>query len=141
MVRKKIDNRIRVLIENGVKLGHRTLFAIVGDKGRDQVCTKLKQNCSHKSTSGRDSPPHARQSRSQSTSLGPVVLQERTGLQQPPQETHETPPAQNSSRQTQRQRRRPLRAFPLLNQNPLLLLLRNTQDLRKHVRHVRAPRF
>ncbi|XP_044254594.1 RNA cytidine acetyltransferase [Tribolium madens] len=37
MVRKKIDNRIRVLIENGVKLGHRTLFAIVGDKGRDQV--------------------------------------------------------------------------------------------------------
>lgn len=37
MVRKKIDNRIRVLIENGVKLGHRTLFVIVGDKGRDQV--------------------------------------------------------------------------------------------------------
>lgn len=37
MVRKKIDNRVRVLIENGVKLGHRTLFVIVGDKGRDQV--------------------------------------------------------------------------------------------------------
>ncbi|KAK9701714.1 tRNA(Met) cytidine acetyltransferase TmcA, N-terminal [Popillia japonica] len=37
MVRKKIDNRIRVLIENGVKLGHRTLFLIVGDKGKDQV--------------------------------------------------------------------------------------------------------
>lgn len=37
MVRKKIDNRIRVLIENGVKEGHRTLFAVVGDKGRDQV--------------------------------------------------------------------------------------------------------
>lgn len=37
MVRKKIDNRIRVLIENGVKLGHRTLFIVVGDKGRDQV--------------------------------------------------------------------------------------------------------
>jgi N-acetyltransferase 10 len=41
MVRKKIDNRIRVLIENGVKLGHRTLFAIVGDKGRDQVLESL----------------------------------------------------------------------------------------------------
>lgn len=41
MVRKKIDNRIRVLIENGVKLGHRTLFVIVGDKGRDQVNNKL----------------------------------------------------------------------------------------------------
>lgn len=37
MVRKKIDNRIRTLIENGVTAGHRTMFAIVGDKGRDQV--------------------------------------------------------------------------------------------------------
>lgn len=37
MVKKKIDNRIRVMIENGVKMKHRTLFVIVGDKGRDQV--------------------------------------------------------------------------------------------------------
>jgi N-acetyltransferase 10 len=37
MVRKKIDNRIRVLIENGVTLGHRTMFVVVGHKGRDQV--------------------------------------------------------------------------------------------------------
>ncbi|XP_050079625.1 RNA cytidine acetyltransferase [Anopheles maculipalpis] len=37
MVKKKIDNRIRVMIENGVKLGHRTLFVIVGNKARDQV--------------------------------------------------------------------------------------------------------
>lgn len=37
MVRKRIDNRIRVLIENGVNLGHRSMFVIVGDKGRDQV--------------------------------------------------------------------------------------------------------
>lgn len=37
MVRKKVDNRIRVLIENGVHTGHRSLFVIVGDKGRDQV--------------------------------------------------------------------------------------------------------
>lgn len=46
MVKKKIDNRIRVMIENGVKLGHRTMFIIVGDKARDQVrCSKiLKQN-------------------------------------------------------------------------------------------------
>lgn len=40
MVRKKIDNRIRVMIENGVQLGHRTMFVVVGDKGRDQVFTK-----------------------------------------------------------------------------------------------------
>lgn len=44
MVRKKIDNRIRVLIENGVKVGHRTLFVIVGDKGRDQVCKNKSKN-------------------------------------------------------------------------------------------------
>ncbi|XP_063708521.1 RNA cytidine acetyltransferase [Culicoides brevitarsis] len=37
MVKKKIDNRIRIMIENGVKSGHRTLFVIVGDKGKNQV--------------------------------------------------------------------------------------------------------
>jgi len=37
MVLKKIDNRIRVLIENGVQQRHRTLFFIVGDKAKDQV--------------------------------------------------------------------------------------------------------
>ncbi|CAB1447499.1 unnamed protein product [Pleuronectes platessa] len=36
-VRKKVDNRIRVQIENGVALKHRTLFVVVGDRGRDQV--------------------------------------------------------------------------------------------------------
>lgn len=44
MVRKKIDNRIRVLIENGVNLGHRTMFVVVGDKARDQVSTSMKLN-------------------------------------------------------------------------------------------------
>ncbi|CAK9804768.1 RNA cytidine acetyltransferase [Anthophora plagiata] len=37
MVRKKIDNRIRVLIENGVVTGHRTMFIVIGEKARDQV--------------------------------------------------------------------------------------------------------
>ncbi|XP_041853106.1 RNA cytidine acetyltransferase [Melanotaenia boesemani] len=36
-VRKKVDNRIRVQIENGVVLQHRTMFVVVGDRGRDQV--------------------------------------------------------------------------------------------------------
>jgi N-acetyltransferase 10 len=36
-MRKKIDSRIRTLVENCVKTGHRSLFVIVGDKGRDQV--------------------------------------------------------------------------------------------------------
>ncbi|XP_073514881.1 RNA cytidine acetyltransferase [Phyllobates terribilis] len=37
MQRKKIDNRIRVQIENGVTEKHRSFFVIVGDQGKDQV--------------------------------------------------------------------------------------------------------
>uniref|UniRef100_A0A452GXN6 RNA cytidine acetyltransferase n=1 Tax=Gopherus agassizii TaxID=38772 RepID=A0A452GXN6_9SAUR len=37
MQRKKVDNRIRVLIENGMAERHRTLFVLVGDHGKDQV--------------------------------------------------------------------------------------------------------
>ncbi|XP_078405701.1 RNA cytidine acetyltransferase [Cetorhinus maximus] len=37
MFRKKLDNRIRVQIENGVVQHQRTMFVIVGDHGRDQV--------------------------------------------------------------------------------------------------------
>ncbi|XP_045175283.1 RNA cytidine acetyltransferase-like [Mercenaria mercenaria] len=37
MVRKKIDNRIRVLIENGVAEKHRTMFVVIGDHAKDQV--------------------------------------------------------------------------------------------------------
>ena len=37
MSRKKIDNRIRVMLENGIHLGHRTMFALVGDKANEQV--------------------------------------------------------------------------------------------------------
>ncbi|KAI0242820.1 RNA cytidine acetyltransferase [Lamellibrachia satsuma] len=36
-MRKKIDNRIRVLIENGVVAQHRSMFVVVGDRARDQV--------------------------------------------------------------------------------------------------------
>uniref|UniRef100_A0A672QLG0 RNA cytidine acetyltransferase n=1 Tax=Sinocyclocheilus grahami TaxID=75366 RepID=A0A672QLG0_SINGR len=34
---KKVDNRIRIQIENGVAQHHRSMFFIVGDRGRDQV--------------------------------------------------------------------------------------------------------
>lgn len=34
---KKIDSRIKTLVENGVVLNHRSLFMVVGDHGRDQV--------------------------------------------------------------------------------------------------------
>ncbi|XP_058111016.1 RNA cytidine acetyltransferase 2-like [Magnolia sinica] len=36
-MRKKVDDRIRTLIENGVKTRHRSMFIIVGDKSRDQI--------------------------------------------------------------------------------------------------------
>ena len=36
-MKKKIDNRIRVLIENSVISRQRSMFVVVGDKGRDQV--------------------------------------------------------------------------------------------------------
>lgn len=36
-MRKKVDARIRTLLENCVKLQHRAMVVIVGDKGRDQV--------------------------------------------------------------------------------------------------------
>ncbi|TPX35479.1 hypothetical protein SmJEL517_g02152 [Synchytrium microbalum] len=37
--RKKLDSRIPALISNGVNLGNRSLFVLVGDKGKDQVVT------------------------------------------------------------------------------------------------------
>ncbi|XP_006883806.1 PREDICTED: N-acetyltransferase 10 [Elephantulus edwardii] len=37
MNRKKIDNRIRILIENGIAERQRSLFVVVGDRGKDQV--------------------------------------------------------------------------------------------------------
>ncbi|CAI5439196.1 unnamed protein product [Caenorhabditis angaria] len=37
MMRTKLDGRIRTQIENGVNTSHRSMFAIVGDKARDQV--------------------------------------------------------------------------------------------------------
>ena len=36
-MKKKIDERIRILIENCIKLNHRSLFMIVGDRGLFQV--------------------------------------------------------------------------------------------------------
>lgn len=37
MAKKKIDQRIRTLIENNVLLGHRSFFVLIGDHGKDQV--------------------------------------------------------------------------------------------------------
>ena len=37
MVQKKVDSRVRGLIEHGVRKGHRSMFVLVGDHGKDQV--------------------------------------------------------------------------------------------------------
>ncbi|RHY48911.1 hypothetical protein DYB34_009543, partial [Aphanomyces astaci] len=37
MVKKKVDARVRTLIENCVKTNHRSFFVLVGDHGKDQV--------------------------------------------------------------------------------------------------------
>eukprot|EP00976_Prorocentrum_cordatum_P112231 1195500-Prorocentrum_minimum.AAC.12 len=47
-MRKKIDNRVRTLIENGIKTRHRSIVVIVGDKGRDQVGHPLIPPCMHR---------------------------------------------------------------------------------------------
>lgn len=36
-VKKKVDSRVRNLIEQGVGDRHRSFFVVVGDRGRDQV--------------------------------------------------------------------------------------------------------
>lgn len=51
MVKRKIDNRLRVMIENGVKLGHRTMFFIIGNKARDQVSEKFLKRIGNALTS------------------------------------------------------------------------------------------
>lgn len=37
MVKKRVDGRVQGLIEQGVRSGHRSLFVLVGDHGKDQV--------------------------------------------------------------------------------------------------------
>lgn len=37
MVKKKVDARLRTLLENGVKTGQRSLLLLIGDHARDQV--------------------------------------------------------------------------------------------------------
>jgi N-acetyltransferase 10 len=37
MVKKKVDPRVRGLIEHSVRKNHRSLFILVGDHGKDQV--------------------------------------------------------------------------------------------------------
>ncbi len=37
MIRKKIDDKIKILLNNCIKLNERAMFLIIGDKSRDQI--------------------------------------------------------------------------------------------------------
>ena len=37
MIRKKIDDKIQILFKNSISRNERSMFLIIGDKGRDQV--------------------------------------------------------------------------------------------------------
>lgn len=41
-LRKKLDSRIKTLVDNGRINNHRSFLVIVGDKGKDQVRTVAK---------------------------------------------------------------------------------------------------
>ena len=41
-MKKKVDARVRILVENGVKERKRTFFVLVGDRGRDQVRPRVQ---------------------------------------------------------------------------------------------------
>jgi N-acetyltransferase 10 len=36
-MKKKIDDKIKILMENAITMNERSMFIIVGDRGRDQV--------------------------------------------------------------------------------------------------------
>ena len=37
MIRKKIDDKIQILLKNSISKNERSMFLIIGDKGRDQI--------------------------------------------------------------------------------------------------------
>ena len=89
-MKKKVDSRIRTLIENGVAQRHRTFIVLVGDKGKDQVraCSGLRRRrCDTASGTGSPAariaggqpPLHPEQISGQSASVCSLVLQKRAG--------------------------------------------------------------
>lgn len=44
-MRKQLDPRIPILINNNVKQNHRSFIVLVGDKGRDQVSSLIRDSC------------------------------------------------------------------------------------------------
>lgn len=80
MPRKKVDGRIRTLIENSIKAHQRSLVVLVGDHGRDQVRRMLFAVCLLLTTAGYQSTLHLVEVPSESKAICVVVLQEGFGV-------------------------------------------------------------
>ena len=88
-MRKQLDIRIPILINNNVKKNHRSFIVLVGDKGRDQVCQVLvivRPRSNFLLSQGRQSPFLTLASKGICQTFCPMVLQERTRLHDPSKE-------------------------------------------------------
>jgi hypothetical protein len=86
-MKKKVDTRIRTLIENCVHTNQRSFFVIVGDKGRDQV--RHNDAFSFRSRDkDRQLALYPLEDGSQSKTFGTLVLQEGTRVLQSLQEAN-----------------------------------------------------
>jgi len=87
-MRKQLDPRIPILINNNVKLNHRSFVVLVGDKGRDQVGESLSLTMQLVKTVLPDckSSLSPLPSTCIRTTICIMVLQKRTGVHEPSQE-------------------------------------------------------
>ena len=82
-MRKQLDPRIQILINNNVKKNHRSFIVLVGDKSRDQVWTLFLAQCAAYSLTLRIDCQFALPTLSSSricTAFGFMVLQKRSWL-------------------------------------------------------------
>ena len=137
-MKKKIDERIRILIENCVKTNHRSLFLIIGDRGLYQVSPP---QCSPTVSLDRE-PAHidVEDSRAGSSS-SPLVLQKRAGNVFVQEKARQADQKARVERKPGQGRDRLNRAIYELKRHPILLLQGLTPDLGSDFRHVRAARL
>ena len=88
-MKKKVDIKIKTLIENGLKTRQRTFFVIIGDRGRDQV--RLLSKLRHRANTllgCKLSLPHV-EDVSQNKAQSALVLQKRTRFLDSQEEAYE----------------------------------------------------
>jgi N-acetyltransferase 10 len=78
-MRKKLDSRIKTLIETCVANSHRSLLLVVGEKARDQV--SVARAIDETDSAGGDLASHSVEGDCRRTTVCVVVLQERVRLQ------------------------------------------------------------